>query len=470
MSSVRTHRGGGLPTSMPTSPGTVVGEPLVWSATNNKWSPQGGTWYFTNTSLFGNTIQVTTVNATTVSTSTLTASGKVRADSEDVVGVLLAGSVVSPTAFHSAVVTSGLVTAASATVTGTAVAANFTSPLASHTTTTNSGLITTGTLTSTGLATVGNLNTAGSVVAATQLTSPVVVATTVTASGLVSASSTSGTGAITMGVVPAGVSNDYGVATTAATDTLSLWSIKSTSASAVSVDVVADINATPINNAHKLLRIGHVDNSDNYTEVMSVKDGFFEFPDQGSVELLSTELNSPSVTAITLGTESVFTLPVLASGLTGPRAKLLSIVNGSPGLEKFQVDVTGNVCLNELPNGQSICFKSLSEEVTLAAAAGGTLTTAAVIPSGSVVHAVSSYVTATIPTAQTFDVGVSGITNRYGSKLLGTVSCSARGMEAGPVFYDRDTAIRITPNLTPATATGKVRVTIHYVECQPPTS
>ncbi len=429
--------------------------------------------------IFGNT----TTNSGLITTSTLTTTDLATVGNLNTAGsVVAATQLTSPIAAHTTITNSGLITTGTLTSTGLVTAGNLntagsvvaatqiTSPTAAHTTITNSGLITTSTLTTTNLATVGNLNTAGSVVAATQLTSPTIVATTVTASGLVSASSTSGTGAVTLGVVPVGVSNDYGVATTAATDTLSLWSVKSTSASAVSVDVVADINATPMTDGHKIARFGWVDNSDTYTEVMNIKEGFFEFPDQGSVEVLSTENNSPSVTAVTLGTESVFTLPVLASGLTGPRATLLSLVNGSPGSEKFRVDVTGNVHLNELPNGQWISFKSLSEEVTLAAAAGGTLTTGAIIPSGSVVHAVSSYVTATIPTAQTFDVGVSGITNRYGSKVLGTVGIGYRGMEAGPLFYDRDTAIRITPNLTPATATGKVRVTIHYVECQPPTS
>ena len=492
------HRGGGLPTVIPNQPGTVEGEPLVWSISNNRWSPQGGTWYFTNTSLYGTNVVVSTV----------TASGKIRSGSEDVTGTLLAATVVSPIAFHNSIVTSGLITSASQTVTGTAVAANFTSPLASHTTLTNSGLITTGTLTSTGLvsagsenisgtltaatgiiptiasttitnsglittsiatvtnlATVGNLNTAGSVVAATQVTTPTVMSTNVTASGVVVADGAT----LQLGTLPTGVSIARGLQTKSVDNELALWGIRTDGALANSVSIMADVNKASIDDEMHIARFGWVNDSNVVTDSFYVKDGGFEFPTAGSVELLSSEADNPGVIAVTLGTDSTFTIPVIMSGLHSPRATLLSVVNGpiSSG-EKFNVDVTGNVCMNKNYEGQSICFKSLSQDLTVLAAAT-TDSTAAIIPSGCIVQAVSSYITQSIPGTKTISIGVVGATTRYGTSLLATQNSSWRGTEAGGVFYGADTPIRLTPNATPTSATGRVRLTIHYIEVTPPT-
>jgi hypothetical protein len=492
------RRGGGLPTCIPTQPGTVEGEPLVWSITNNKWSPQSGTWYFTNTTLYG----------TNVSVSTVTASGKIRAASEDITGTLLAAGVVSPTAVHSSVVASGLITSTSAVVTGTSVAANFTSPLASHTTLVNSGLITTGTLTSTGLisaasenisgtltaatgiiptiasttivnsglmtssiatvtnlATVGNLNTAGSVVAATQVTTPTVMSTNVTASGVVVADGAT----LQLGTLPTGVSIARGLQTKSVDNELALWGIRTDGAGANAVSVIADVNKASIDDEMHIARFAWVNDSNVVTDSFYIKDGGFEFPTAGSVELFSSEADNPGVTAVTLGTESTFTIPVIASGLHGPRATLLSIVNGpiSSG-EKFSVDVTGNVCMNKNYEGQSLCFKSLPEDLTVPATLSG-YTTAAIIPSGCIVYAVSSYVTQSIPGVNTFDVGVDGASTKYGTKLLALQGSSWRGTEGTGTCYTQDTPVRITPNTTPTAATGRVRVTIHYIEVTPPT-
>jgi len=457
---VKTHRGGGLPTVIPNQPGTVTGEPLVWSITSNKWVPQGGTWYFTNTSLYGSNVVVSDVN-----TATLTASGKVRAASEDITGLLLAAGIVSPTAFHSSIVASGLITSVSQIVTETAVAANFTSPLASHTTLTNSGLLTTSTATVTNLATVGNLNTAGSVIAATQVTTPTVMSTNVTASGIVTADGAT----LQLGTLPTGVSIARGLQTKSVDNELALWGIRTDGAQANAVSIIADVNKATINDEMHIARFAWVNDSNVVTDSFYVKDGAFEFPTTGSVELLSTEADDPGVVAVTLGTDSTYTIPVIMSGLNAPRATLLSVINGpiSSG-EKFSVDVTGNVCMNKNYEGQSICFKSLSQDLTILAAAT-TDTTDAIIPSGSQVHAVSSYITQTIPGVNTIDIGIVGTTTRYGTKLLATQNSSWRGTDAGVVFYGANTPIRLTPNTTPTSATGRVRITIHYIEITPPT-
>lgn len=119
-------------------------------------------------------------------------------------------------------------------------------------------------------------------------------------------------------------------------------------------------------------------------------------------------------------------------------------------------------------NGQFLNIKSLTELTTIAAAA--TTTTTIQIPADAQVIGVSVRVTTVIPTATTFTYGVSGTAARYGTGISTAANTTAKGMIDGIRYYAAATGILLTPNLTPAAATGQVRVTIYYLEMTAPTS
>lgn len=118
-------------------------------------------------------------------------------------------------------------------------------------------------------------------------------------------------------------------------------------------------------------------------------------------------------------------------------------------------------------NSQAVSVKSLTELTTIAAAA--TTDTVIQIPANAIAIGVSVRVTTVIPTAATFDVGIAGATTRYGTGLAVAAGTTNPGTNDSLRFYAAGTAIRITPNLTPAANTGRVRVTIHYLQITPPT-
>lgn len=119
--------------------------------------------------------------------------------------------------------------------------------------------------------------------------------------------------------------------------------------------------------------------------------------------------------------------------------------------------------------GGFIARKSKTELTTIAAAA--TTDTTITIPAGVRVIAVSVRVTVAIPTAATFEVGINGAASRFATGVLVAANTTNVGTLGS---YDDDyaaaIAVRITPNLTPANNSGRVRVTIHYDEVTPPTS
>lgn len=120
-------------------------------------------------------------------------------------------------------------------------------------------------------------------------------------------------------------------------------------------------------------------------------------------------------------------------------------------------------------NGQFARIISVTELTTIAAAA--TTDTAIQIPANAKVLAVSVRVTTVIPTAATFDVGIAGATTRFGTGLSTAANTTNPGTnDDGARYYAAATSVRITPNATPAANTGRVRVTIHYIDVTPPTS
>lgn len=112
---------------------------------------------------------------------------------------------------------------------------------------------------------------------------------------------------------------------------------------------------------------------------------------------------------------------------------------------------------------------SLTELTTIAAAA--TTDTTIQMPANSVVLGVSTRVVTVIPTAATFTVGDSGSAARFSTAAVSTAANSTdAGTKAGAYYNASALSVRITPNATPAAATGQVRVTIYYYSVTPPTS
>jgi hypothetical protein len=120
-------------------------------------------------------------------------------------------------------------------------------------------------------------------------------------------------------------------------------------------------------------------------------------------------------------------------------------------------------------NGQYLAAKSLTELTTIAASA--TTDTTIQMPAKSIILGVSVRVTTAIPTAANFSVGDSGSAARFSTAAVSSSANSTdEGTKAGAYYNSTATSVRITPDLTPGANTGRVRVTIHYLEMTPPVS
>lgn len=118
---------------------------------------------------------------------------------------------------------------------------------------------------------------------------------------------------------------------------------------------------------------------------------------------------------------------------------------------------------------------SVSELLTIAAAAS-TDTSASLLPANAYIEAVTTRVVTVIPTAATFTVGDATTAARFASGVSTAATTTSVGLShvdqtgaAGPKQTSA-AKIRITPNLTPATATGQVRITVFYRLYSPGTS
>lgn len=115
-------------------------------------------------------------------------------------------------------------------------------------------------------------------------------------------------------------------------------------------------------------------------------------------------------------------------------------------------------------SGQRLDVKMLTELTTIAAAA--TTDTTIEMPAGAIILAVPVRVTVVIPTATTFTVGDSGSAARFntGSNVAVAAGTTDKGTKAGAYYNASALPITITPDGTPGAATGRVRVSIFYIE------
>jgi hypothetical protein len=128
----------------------------------------------------------------------------------------------------------------------------------------------------------------------------------------------------------------------------------------------------------------------------------------------------------------------------------------------------GDLFANQAVNGQALAIKTLTELTTIAAAAH--TDTAIEIPAHAIVLGVSALVQVAIPDAATVNVGTAATADLFVSGLSTVLGSSSAGTKAGALYNATAAAVRITPNASPTADTGRVRVTIHYIEITPPTS
>ena len=117
--------------------------------------------------------------------------------------------------------------------------------------------------------------------------------------------------------------------------------------------------------------------------------------------------------------------------------------------------------------GSAFNVQYLTEDIVIADAA--TSTSVIEIPANSVLLGVVGVVSTVIPTAADFDIGVSGTANRFGNDILVAADTPIPNI-VSPTVYTSATAILVTPDQTPAAATGRIRVFLWYYTLTPPSN
>lgn len=123
--------------------------------------------------------------------------------------------------------------------------------------------------------------------------------------------------------------------------------------------------------------------------------------------------------------------------------------------------------------GAARMVSGFTEELITVAAAAYTESSADLIPANSFVDAVAVRVVTEIPAATLVQVGTSGQANRFNTS--GTIATAADTVHIdhdGTVgeFWPTASKVRLTPNSTPAAATGQVRVVVFYRSYEAPSS
>lgn len=133
------------------------------------------------------------------------------------------------------------------------------------------------------------------------------------------------------------------------------------------------------------------------------------------------------------------------------------------------VSPAGNLSANGGANGQIFNVVSQTELVTINASASSATTF--VIPQYAVILGVSVRTTVAIPTATSYTVTGTSSATAFNNDPVSTAAGSTdAGTAAGAFTNPFNQTIRITPDVTPASNTGRVRVTCHYYVVSPPTS
>ena len=113
-------------------------------------------------------------------------------------------------------------------------------------------------------------------------------------------------------------------------------------------------------------------------------------------------------------------------------------------------------------NGAGFVHRTI--ETDHAIGSGATSTVAGYIPANVIVYGVTGRVLSDIGGAASFEIGVSGSANRYGSGI-GVLSGSwARGLTGSPLAYHADTDIILTAFGGAFDGTGTFRLALHFAQ------
>jgi hypothetical protein len=248
---------------------------------------------------------------------------------------------------------------------------------------------------------------------------------------------------------------DYGVTVSGTNNTFVLISKRSSGADQVSVATVADVEAAAIDADHKIGVHGWYDNTGTFHESWSHKDASFESAEASIAELLGTETDGGASVGTRVGSVEDF----VTDG-----AKLFSVVNNETE-ERAYIEHNGAFAIHKYDHGQELKFDIEEELVTVGT--GSSTYAVFVIPSGSQVSAISSYVVSDLPDSNTYSIGVTGAEGRYGAAIGAGPGASHHGMDDGIRYYGASTNIVVTPSPAPSAATGTIRLTVHYIKTTP---
>ena len=114
------------------------------------------------------------------------------------------------------------------------------------------------------------------------------------------------------------------------------------------------------------------------------------------------------------------------------------------------------------PNGAGFVHRTM--EIDHSVGSGASSTVSAALPADSIVYGVTGRVLSAIGGATSFEIGVSGSTNRYGSGFGVSVGSWTRGITGSPLSYYSATDLLLTASGGYFDGSGTMRLAIHYAE------
>ncbi len=113
-------------------------------------------------------------------------------------------------------------------------------------------------------------------------------------------------------------------------------------------------------------------------------------------------------------------------------------------------------------NGAGFVHKT--SEVDHSLVAGASSTVAGALPANAIVYGVTARVLSSIGGAATFEIGVAGSTDRYGSGIGTGAGAWARGITGSPLTYYSATDLELTALGGSFDGSGQIRLAVHYAE------
>ncbi len=114
------------------------------------------------------------------------------------------------------------------------------------------------------------------------------------------------------------------------------------------------------------------------------------------------------------------------------------------------------------PNGAGFVHRTV--EIDHAVTAGSSTIVAEAIPADAIVYGVTGRVLIDLGGAASFDIGVSGSLNRYGSGFGTVVGAWCRGMTGSPLAYYATTDLVLTSGGGNFDGSGMIRLAVHFAE------